>query len=64
MLFTFATADNHAVTWFATFHFSREPAMADGKKVRDAKTGEYVKSDQAKKRPATTVSETDKKKKK
>ena len=38
--------------------------MADGKKVRDAKTGEYVKSDQAKKRPATTVSETDKKKKK
>jgi hypothetical protein len=39
--------------------------MSDkNKKVRDAKTGEYVKKDQAKKRPNTTVTETDKKKKK
>lgn len=38
--------------------------MADGKKVRDAKSGQYVDKDQAKKRPSTTVTETDKKKKK
>ena len=39
--------------------------MADEKKnVRVAKSGEYVKSDEAKKRPSTTVTETDKNKKK
>ena len=36
--------------------------MADKKNVRDAKTGKYVDKDEAKKRPSTTVTETDKKK--
>ncbi|MCX5816481.1 MAG: hypothetical protein NTX75_09605 [Proteobacteria bacterium] len=34
------------------------------KHVRDARTGQYVKKEEATKRPATTVTETDKKKKK
>lgn len=34
------------------------------KHVRDAKTGRYVDKEEAKKRPNTTVTETDKKKKK
>ncbi|MFC1511614.1 hypothetical protein ACFL5H_00260 [Candidatus Latescibacterota bacterium] len=33
------------------------------KRVRDARTGRYVKKEEAKRRPATTVTETDKKKK-
>lgn len=34
------------------------------KHVRDTRTGQYVKPGEAKKRPATTVTETDKVKKK
>ena len=33
------------------------------KKVRDTRTGRYVKKEEAKRRPATTVTETDKKRK-
>jgi hypothetical protein len=34
------------------------------KHVRDTRTGQYVKKEEAKRRPATTVTETDKIKKK
>jgi len=55
--------ENHLSPKVNLIYAGRSEVKCMAGKVRDAKTGRYVKKEEAKKRPNTTVTEKDKKKK-